>query len=70
MRGIASKKHQNYYYFDISDIESDYEISLVPTNGGRTDFLLSLDINNKYPTIENNVYSSKNEFTTYNVLFN
>ena len=50
-------------------MESDYEISLVPTNGGRTDFLLSLDTNNKYPTIENNMYTSKDEFTTYNVLF-
>ena len=49
-------------------MESDYEISLVPTNGGRTDFLLSLDSNNKYPTIENNMYTSKDEFTTYSVL--
>lgn len=67
-RGVVSSQQQNYYYFDVQDVESDYEVSLGPISGGNPDFVLSFDTNNKYPTPANNQYSSKNEFTTYNVL--
>ena len=63
-RGVVANQTFDYFYFDLEDPDSDYEISLGPISGGDPDLVLSLDPANKFPTAKANHYMSANEFTT------
>ena len=63
-RSVVTYQTFDYFYFDLEDADSDYEISLGPISGGDPDLVLSLDPNNMFPTTEANDYMSANEFTT------
>jgi hypothetical protein len=57
-RGVVTNQTFDYYYFDVQDTESDYEISLGPISGGDPDLVLSYDKDNQYPNAEFNDYMS------------
>ena len=63
-RSVVTYQTFDYFYFDLEDADSDYEISLSPISGGDPDLVLSLDPSNMFPTAEVNDYTSTNEFTT------
>jgi hypothetical protein len=42
-RGVVTNQTFDYFYYDITDTDSDYEISLGPVSGGVPDLVISLD---------------------------
>ena len=67
-RGVATNQTFDYFYYDILDLDSDYEITLSPVSGGDPDLVISLDPNMKYPTLNNSDMKSTNQFTTDSVV--
>ena len=67
-RGVVTNQTFDYFYYDIQDLDTDYEISLGPISGGVPDLVISLDPENKYPTISDNDLNSFNSFTTDQVI--
>ena len=67
-RGVVTNQTFDYYFYDLEDLDADYEISLGPIYGGEPNLVISLDPLNKYPTPNINDYSSKNEFMTDSIL--
>ena len=41
-RGVVSQQHFSYFYFDIQNVDHDFEITLSPISGGDPDLVISL----------------------------
>jgi len=67
-RGVATNQSFDYFYYEIQDLDADYEITLSPVSGGDPDLVLSLDPKMKFPTLKNNDMKSTNQFTTDSIL--
>jgi len=53
-RGVVSNQTFDYYFFDLKQPDTDYEITLSPISGGDPDLVISFDPINKFPTKEKN----------------
>lgn len=63
-RGVVTSEEFDYFYFDVTNTSLDYEITLSQISGSSADVVLSLNPENKFPTVEHNDFHSISEFTT------
>lgn len=67
-RGVATSQKIDYFFFDIPSTEHDVEITLSQISGATADLVLSLNPENKYPTLTVNDFNSEIEFTTDSII--
>lgn len=68
VRGVVSNQTFDYYYYDIDDLNYNYEIALEPISGCNPDLVFSLNSNNKFPTREKYDHISEQKFTTDSII--
>jgi hypothetical protein len=67
-RGVVTNQTFDYYFYDVKDLEFDYEISLGPISGGDPDLVISFNPDNQFPNHEFNDFKSNNQFSTDSII--
>ena len=67
-RGVVTNQTFDYYFYDVKDLDYDYEISLGPISGGDPDLVISFNPDNQFPNYEFNDYKSNNQFSTDSII--